>query len=78
MNTRYECIRSAKRRLTFVIHRAGEDGFYAMPEEIRNLGPWTDIRRGEIAMLKPEYRLQLARDGYVLLEGVGWDWKPEV
>lgn len=68
MNERYTCMRSAKKRLRFVIHYGGEENFYSMPLEICNLGPWTDIRNGDVIDLKMEYRRELARKGWVLVE----------
>ena len=58
----------AKRRTVKLIYRPGEDAFSAIPQEIRRQGPWTDARRGPTVDLKPEIRLKLARDGYVLIE----------
>jgi hypothetical protein len=72
---RYECIRSARRRRTFLIHYEGEDGFYAAPEHARRRGIWTDRRTDDVTMLKPEYRLALARDGYVLIRNAPLGWK---
>jgi hypothetical protein len=80
MSEHYECIRAAKRRRTFVIHyhfEGADEGFYRMPETIRRLGPWTDTQRGEVARLRPEYRLQLARQNYVLIEDAPGGWKAE-
>lgn len=78
MKNRYECVRSAVSRRTFLIHFEGEEGFYAVPEGPRRRGPWTDKQAGDIAKLKPEYRLALARDKYVLIENAPLGWKPEV
>jgi hypothetical protein len=35
------------------------------------------MRRGEVERLKPEYRLALARDGYVLVRSALAAFKPE-
>ncbi len=78
MSDRYECIRSAVNRRTFVIHYEGEDGFYAMPQDMRRRGPWTDKQTGEVMRLKPDYRLALAKQNYVLIENAPSGWKPEV
>ena len=48
--------------------RECEDAFYAMPKEIRGVGMWADTRRGDVVRRKPEYRLALARQNYVLIE----------
>jgi hypothetical protein len=65
---RYECWRSTRNRLRRVIYYAGEGGYYAMPEEVRRMGPWTDSIVGLVVNLKPEYRVRLARDMYVILD----------
>jgi hypothetical protein len=38
-----------------------------VPDHVRHQGPWQMMQRGDIAKLKPEYRLALARDGYALV-----------
>ena len=81
MSEHYEQIRAAKRRRTFVIHyhvEGTDKGFYMMPPEIRRMGPWTDTQRGEVIRLKPEYRLLLAQQNYVLIEEAPWGWKAEI
>jgi hypothetical protein len=40
----------------------------AIPEDVRKLGPWQGNRRGDVEAMKPEYRLALARDGYMLVK----------
>lgn len=65
---RYECWTAAKKRTVKLIHHPGEKAFYAIPQEVRRQGPWTDAKRGFVVNLKPDYRLRLARDGYVLVE----------
>jgi hypothetical protein len=60
----------------FVVCRDGT--FYELvPEEVRKQGPWQGMRRGEIEKLKPECRLALARDGYVLARSETAVFKPE-
>lgn len=77
MNERYEITMSAiPRGKLRVIHADG--GFGKLPTKVRHRGPWTGSKSGAVLMLKPEYRLALARDGYVIVEGVDWDWTPEV
>ena len=34
-----------------------------VPGAVRKQGPWQGMRRGEVDLLKPEYRLALARPG---------------
>ena len=46
-----------------------EEQFYLdVPQEIRSLGPWSVISRGEMSELLPEHRHTLARQGYVVIE----------
>jgi hypothetical protein len=50
----------------FVVCRDGT--FYeVVPEDVRKQRPWQRQHRGEVGCLKPEYRLALASDGYVLV-----------
>jgi len=39
---------------------------WSVPGEVREQGPWQGMHRGEIDLLKPEYRLALACDGYLV------------
>ncbi len=57
-----------KNRTVRVIHYAGEKGYYSMPAEVRSMGPWTGSICGRMVDLKPEYRLQLARDMFVVIQ----------
>ena len=48
-----------------------EEQFYLdVPQEVRSLGPWSVISRGEVSELAAEHRLTLARQGYVAIEGI--------
>jgi hypothetical protein len=50
--------------------------FYdAVPASKR--GPWQGQHRREVECLKPEYRLALARDGYMLVRCEAAVFKPE-
>jgi hypothetical protein len=40
--------------------------FDRVPADVRKQGPWQGNRRGGVEALKPEYRLALAKDGYML------------
>ena len=51
---------------------------WSVPPEVRKQGPWQGMHRGEIDKLKPEYRLALARDGYMLVRCDLAVFKPEV
>ena len=73
MQERYEVARSAK----YVQGNAAvrlhviccEERFYQdVPQEVRSLGPWSVISRGEMSELLPEHRHTLARQGYVVIE----------
>jgi hypothetical protein len=44
-----------------------EEGFDALPELIRKLGPWTGASDGAIDDLKPHYRTQLDGQGFALV-----------
>ena len=48
------------------------------PPDVRKQGPWQAMRRGEIDLLKPKYRLALARYGYALVKCELSVFKPEV
>ena len=62
----YQTLRSVFDHHVFVVCRDGT--FYELvPPEVRKQGPWQGMHRGEIDKLKPEYRLALARDGYMLV-----------
>ena len=42
--------------------------FYsALPDRVRNLGPWKTIGRGETSRLRLHYRLMLSTQGFVLI-----------
>jgi hypothetical protein len=48
---------------------ANDGSFYErVPEDVRKQGPWQGTRHGDVEALKPEYRLALARDRYVLVK----------
>lgn len=67
---RYQLIRSHGDVHIFVICYA--DRFYEdVPKAVRDLGPWRGQSRGEVDRLKPEFRLALARDLYVLVRTDG-------
>jgi hypothetical protein len=77
MTDEYEHLMSAgprgQRRLLF--YRGTYD---ALPGEVRRQGPWTGERYGKVVNLKPEYRLALARDGYILLLDQDHTFRAEV
>jgi hypothetical protein len=59
-----------------LLFRAG--GYDRLPSAARKGGPWTGTFTGEMARLKPEYRLAIARDGYVRIEGLALGFSAEV
>ena len=64
---RYERSRGSNDKHRHVLCR--EDQFYnIVPDGIRKRGPWQVITRGYVQSLKPEYRLALARDGWLYIE----------
>ena len=72
----YQTLRSVSDHHVFVVYRDGS--FYELvPEEVRKQGPWQGMRRGEIELLKAEYRLALARHGYALMKCELAVFKPE-
>ena len=72
----YQTLRSVSDNHVFVVCR--DDRFYeAVPAEVMHQGPWQGMHRGDVDKLKPEYRLALARDGYVLVKCELAVFKPE-
>ena len=53
-------------RHVFVLCYDGSS-YGSVPEDVRNQRPWQGNRR-DVEALKPEYRLALDRDGYVLVK----------
>ena len=75
-DTRYQTLRSVFDHQVFVVCRDGK--FYEIvPEEVRKQGPWQGQHRGEVECLKPEFRLALTRDGYLLVRCEAAVFKPE-
>jgi hypothetical protein len=63
----YQTLRSVSDVHVFVLCYDGS--FYErVPEDVRKQGPWQGTRHGDVEALKPEYRLALARDRYVLVK----------
>lgn len=44
-----------------------EEQFEALPQIIRQLGPWAGSYEGEVMELKPAYRALLAEQGFVVI-----------
>jgi len=71
----YQALRSVSDNHVIVI--CGDGGFYDLPDHVRHQGPWQALRRGEVTRLKPEYRRDLARDGYLLIKTSTAVFQPE-
>ena len=61
----YEAARSNADKSLHII--CMEDAFEGLPLCVRHLGPWQGLSGGDIAKLKPHYRLQLAEQGFVVV-----------
>jgi hypothetical protein len=62
---RYQILRSVRDKKIHVI--CSEGSFDSLPDDIRKLGPWQSLKRGDLDRLKTHYRLQLAEQGFVLV-----------
>jgi hypothetical protein len=72
----YQTFRSVSDVPVFVLCYDG--AFYErVPDDVRKQGPWQGNRCGAVEALKAEYRLALARDGYMLVRCEAAVFKPE-
>ena len=72
----YQCLRSHSDVHVFVVCYA--DRFFDdVPKHVRDLGPWRGDCRGNVNRLKPEIRVALAQDGYVLVNAPEAVFNPE-
>ena len=62
---RYEAVRSGNDKSLHVISNDG--AFESLPHCLRQLGPWQGLSGGDIAKLKPHYRLLIAEQGFVVI-----------
>jgi hypothetical protein len=62
---RYQILRSVRDKKIHVI--SGDGSFDSLPDDIRKLGPWQSLKRGDLERLKSHYRLQLAEQGFVVV-----------
>ena len=63
---KYQTLRSVSDHHVFVLCHDGM--FYErVPDDVRRLGHSQGNRSGAVEAVKPEYRLALARDGYMLV-----------
>ena len=72
----YQTFRSVSDVHVFVLCH---DGAFCerVPDDVRKQGPWQGQHRGDVECLKPEYRLALAREGYMLVRCEMAAFKPE-
>ena len=73
---RYKVWRSNTDKHLQLICRDGE--FDALPARIRHLGPWQGSKDGDIERLKPQYRAQIAEQGFVIVHRHVKDFEPEL
>ena len=73
---RYQAFRSVSEVHVFVLCYDGSS-YGSVPEDVRKQRPWQGNRR-DVEALKPEYRLALDRDGYVLVKCEHAVFKPEM
>jgi hypothetical protein len=64
---RYKAWRSNKDGELFLLCREGAGAFNALPNLVRNLGPWTGSKEGEVDGLRLPYRTLLVEQGFVIL-----------
>ena len=71
----YQALRSVSDNHVILICRDGS--FDGLPDHVRHQGPWQGLKRGKIANLRPEYRHDLERGGYVLVKTSTAAFQPE-
>jgi hypothetical protein len=59
--------RSNKDKELHLLCTEGVDAFEALPTAIRNLGPWTGSKEGEVHRLRLSYRSMLTEQGYTIV-----------
>jgi hypothetical protein len=74
-NCRYKCWRSGADKNLHLICRCG--GFDQLPDRIRQLGPWSGSKEGEVERLRPDYRALLAEQGFVVVHRHPYQFEPE-
>ena len=63
---RYSIRRSMKDNTIHLVFE--EAGFDALPEHVRNQGPWLHLKTGEFENLRPDYAKAIAAHRYVIIE----------
>ena len=64
---RYKVWRSNKDKELHLLCAEGVDAFEALPTAIRNLGPWTGSKEGEVHQLRLPYRSMLTEHGFTIV-----------
>ena len=59
--------RSNKDKELHLLCAEGVDAFEALPTAIRNLGPWTGSKEGEVDRLRLPYRTMLTEQGFMIV-----------
>lgn len=62
---KYEVVRSGRDPALHIIYVDGT--FSEIPDRDRKLGPWQPLATGNIANLKPQYRVRIATEGYIMV-----------
>jgi hypothetical protein len=57
--------------------RARGGAFDALPDRIRQLGPWVGSREGDLANLRPHYRAMMEEQGFAIIYSKPSEFTPE-
>jgi hypothetical protein len=64
---RYKVWRSNKDEELHLLCAEGGEALEAVPTTIRNLGPWTESKEGEVDRLRLPYRSMLTEQGFTIV-----------
>jgi len=64
---RFKVWRSNKDKSLHLLCREGSEAFEALPSVVRNMGPWTGSRDGEVDRLRLPYRAILGEQAFVVI-----------
>jgi hypothetical protein len=64
---RYKVWRSNRDKELHLLCGEGSETFEALPAAIRNLGPWTGSKEGEVARRRLPYRTLLSEQGFMIV-----------
>jgi hypothetical protein len=59
-----------------IVHE-GSGSFDALPDRIRQLGPWVGSREGDLANLRPHYRAMMEEQGFAIIYSKPSEFTPE-